>query len=58
MKQIYLASSPSKALDNTADSLPSSFQLNADAPAQTLKAVREGRIHRTLRDLDNHLEDS
>lgn len=56
--QIYLGASPSKAIENTADSLPSPFSLEAGIPGKTLKAIREGKVHRNFKDLDDHLEDS
>jgi chorismate-pyruvate lyase len=62
MRQVYLASNPSKAITAASTSalsaLPSPFTLDSSIPATVLKAVREGKVHRSIKDLDDHLEDS
>ena len=59
--QIYLASAPTKIIthsSSTTSALPDSLTLDPSVPAKVLKAVREGKVHQTIKDLDNSLENS
>jgi hypothetical protein len=59
--QIYLGSSPTKAITHSSSStsaLANPLTVDPSVPAKVLKAVREGKVYQTIKDLDNHLEDS
>jgi len=64
---IYLPISPSQSAPlkplphpttSTSSPLPEPFTLDPSVPEKVLRAIREGRVFRLVRDLDDHLEDS
>jgi hypothetical protein len=60
-RQIYLASAPTKSVTHSSSSssaLPNPLTLDPSIPAKALKAVRDGKVHQTIKDLDNDLENS
>jgi hypothetical protein len=60
-RQVYLASAPTKPITHSSSStsaLSNPLTLDPSVPAKVLKAVREAKVHQTIKDLDNHLEDS
>lgn len=59
--QIYLASAPTKPITHSSSptsALPSPLNLDPSIPGKVLKAIREGKIHKGIHDLDDHMEDS